>query len=498
MSKRPNVILMMADDLGIGDLSCFNPDSKINTAHIDALASDGIRFTDMHATSALCTPSRYGILTGRYNWRSRLKRRVAGGFTRHIIEEGRATLGTLFKKAGYQTAVVGKWHVGLDWYVNGDLSKLEPEYHDHSYRPDVDYSKPVKNGPDSFGFDYSYITPGSLDIAPYVFIENGYATLPPTYNSGSLKKGVRGVIKDTADKRISDWPNGPTSVSYNHMMVVPDSADRVIGLIQEYANKDNPFFIYYPTHAPHVPCIPTPEYAGRSGLGAYGDMILMIDDIVGRISDTLKEQGIEDDTIFIFTSDNGSEHSYPELGHESSYIYRGHKSEIWDGGHRIPFVVRWPEGIDGGISSAQVCSLADMYATFADILEISVDDDQAEDSISNLPIWKGNDEPVRDYTVSSSGRGYFCIRKGKWKLEMCSWSGGFDESDAPKDLPPVQLYDMENDVSETTNVYDQFPEVVDELKQILTQCVISGRSTPGMPQKNTGPEWWPELCWIDK
>lgn len=499
MKTKPNVILMFADDLGIGDLSCFNPDSKLHTENLDRLAAQGLRCTDAHATSALCTPSRYGLMTGRYNWRSRLKQVVIMGYTRHLIEDGRATLGTLFRSAGYRTAVVGKWHLGIDWAIKGDDSAFMPgiPLDQVGGVPEVDYSQPVKNGPNEFGFDYSYVTPGSLDIAPYAFLENGMVTQPPTGYSGNpdfYSAGARGVVSDPEDTRMYTWPGGAISADYVHENVVPDSADRVLGLIDEYAGGEQPFFLYYPIHAPHLPCLPTPEFKGKSAIGPYGDMVLMIDSIVGRIMDKLDALGIADDTIFIFTSDNGSENSYPQQGHEPSHIYRGHKSDIYDGGHRIPYIVRWPGRIQAGSTADQTVCLCDTYATFAQILNQPIADNEAEDSFSLLPVWEGSTEPVRGYTIHSSGAGFFAIRCGKWKLEMCQGAGGFGRPDPNE--PKVQLYDMEADVGETVNVAEENPDVVERLTAILTACVKNGRSTSGAPQKNTGPEWWKQLNWM--
>ncbi len=500
MSQKPSIILMLADDLGIGDLSCFNPDSKLRTEHLDRLAAEGLRCTDAHATSALCTPSRYGLLTGRYNWRSRLKQVVIMGYTRHLIEDGRATLGTLAQRAGYRTAVVGKWHLGVDWAIEGDDAAFQPgaPLRADDGEPCVDFSQPVKNGPNAFGFDYSYVTPGSLDIAPYTFLENGRVTAPPLGRSGDpdfYSAGPRGVVTDPADPRVSTWPAGAISADYVHEHVVPDSAERVLRLIDEYAKGDQPFFLYYPIHAPHLPCLPTPEFAGKSAIGPYGDMVLMIDAIVGRIMDKLEETGIADNTIFLFTSDNGSENSYPQFGHEPSYLYRGHKADIWDGGHRIPYIVRWPGRIRPGTTADQTVCLCDTFATLADILGQTVADNEAEDSVSLLPVWEGSREPVRTCTVHSSGSGFFAIRRGKWKLELCQGAGGFAPPDPSQ--PAVQLYDMETDISETTNVAEGHPGVVEELTALLTACVKNGRSTPGTPQENTGPAWWPQLNWMD-
>lgn len=499
--NRPNVILIFADDLGIGDLSCFNPCSQLRTEHIDALAAQGMRFTDAHATSALCTPSRYGLLTGRYNWRSALKYAAVNGYTRHLIEDGRATLGTLFKRAGYKTAVIGKWHLGLDWDIDEHLTDAYSVSNTGFMRmpvPEIDYAKPVKNGPSAYGFDYSYVTPGSLDIPPYVFLENDRVVEPPLGHSGvDDYPHTRSTVTDPADKRFYTWPGGETSVDYVHKNVVPDSAGRVLDCIEDYAAADDPFFIYYPMHAPHIPCLPTDEFAGKSKIGPYGDMVLMIDDIVGRIMAKLCELGIEDNTIVMFASDNGSENSYPQFGHEPSYIYRGHKGDIWDGGHRIPWILSWPGHVKPGMAASQTVSLTDAYSTFAEILDIALEDDEAEDSFSLSSLLRGDTKQIRDYTVHSSGNGYFAIRKGKWKLEMCPYAGSMADRNVDlASLPPTQLYDMEADPGETNNLVNEHPDIVEELTQLLTDCVFSGRSTAGAKGKNTGPEWWPQINWI--
>lgn len=361
---------------------------------------------------------------------------------------------------------------------------------------DVLYDQPIADGPHTRGFDYSWVTPGSLDIAPYVFIENGKVTASPDRKTGNSDFRL-GPGKRTLEDRLNKWPLGDTGADYETMNVVPDSAEKVLSTLEDFCSTDSPFFLYYPMHAPHVPCVPTPEFARKSGLNAYGDMVLMIDSIVGRIYDKLQEHGKLEDTIIIFTSDNGSEMCFREEGHISSYIYRGVKGDIWDGGHRIPFIVRWPEQIAPGSHCDETVCLCDMMATFADILGYGLYENEGEDSVSNLPLWKGSLEPVREATVHSSANGFFSIRKGKWKLEMCPDSGGMGMGGASgEDLPPIQLYDMEADVGETTNVYEKHPDVVEELTSLLTEYIFSGRSTPGPVQKNTGPERWEQINWL--
>ncbi len=503
--KNPNVILVLADDLGIGDLSCYNPNSKLKTENIDSLAESGLRCTDAHASSALCTPSRYGLMTGRYNWRSRLKSHVLGGCSSHLIEDGRMTLGSFFKDRGYNTACVGKWHLGLDWELKaqGETYGLsEEELINKKVQKEllyIDYNKPVQNGPKQFGFDYCFITPGSLDIPPYVYIENDMVSRHPTEISGTTAFWpAKNTGTGKAIPYMSHWPNGPMAPDFKHGKVVPQSATKVLELIENYSEGSKPFFIYYPLHAPHVPCLPTPEFEGKSCLGPYGDMVLMIDDIVGRIVNKLSEKGNLDDTIIIFTSDNGSEHEFPAESHRSNYIYRGFKSDIWDGGHRIPYIIRYPSVIASGSVCRQTVCLTDLLATLAELFDTPLKDTEGEDSISNLSLWKGENSPVRTATVHHSGGGMFAIRQGKWKLELCPDGGGFSRPGAAKadKLPKIQLYDMDSDESEVNNLSDAYPQLVTELTKQLTAYVLNGRSTPGEPQKNTGPEWWPQLNWL--
>ena len=507
---KPNVVLILADDLGYGDLSCFNESSKLHTQRLDQLAAEGMRCTDAHASSALCTPSRYGLMTGRYNWRSQLKAVVLMGMHRHLIEDGRTTLGTLFKGAGYNTACIGKWHLGLDWALeegaDPKLTEIGPPppggpaaraTEGGEYTP-IRYDLPLADGPHTHGFDYSWVTPGSLDIPPYVYVENGMVSQRPDRKTGIPDYWQRAMGPNVEKEvKFSKWPMGDTGANYETMDVVPDTARRVLDKLDEFCADDKPFFLYYPIHAPHVPCVPTPEFAGKSAIGPYGDMVLMVDSIVGRICDKLAEHGKDQDTIVIFTSDNGSEMRFAEEGHISNYIFRGLKSDIWDGGHRIPFIVRWPGHVAPGSVCAQTTCLTDLMATFADVLGVKLADDEGEDSVSNLPLWQEQDAPIREATVHSSGGGMFGIRKGKWKLEMCPDAGRPGPAHAEPGQPPIQLYDMEADPSETTNVWDRHPDVVAELTELLTQYVFSGRSTPGAPQKNTGPERWPQINWLN-
>lgn len=481
-SERPNIIYILADDMGYGDVSSLNPDSKIRTAHLDRMAEAGMRFTDGHSSSAVCTPSRYSILTGRYNWRSQLKSGVMNGYSRPLIEAGRMTAASLLKQAGYRTACVGKWHLGLEWTLKSD----DPT--------DVDYTKPISNGPNSHGFDYYYGISASLDMAPYVYIENDRVTaLPDRITVG--------------DDEMGFWRKGPTGEDFHHEEVLPKCTEKVLEIIED--SHSEPFFIYFPLPAPHTPILPTADFQGKSGTNLYGDFVLMCDDVVGQIVSKLEECGISDNTIVIFTSDNGCspKANYEELaklGHNPSYVFRGQKADIYEGGHRVPLLVKWPQGIKGGTISDEPVCLVDLLATIAELVGVSLPEDAGEDSVSNLSVWQGltTDAPLREAIVHHSINGSFSIRKGKWKLELCPGSGGWSSprpGQEPEGAPPIQLYDLTRDIGERQNVQDRYPEVVEELTELLRDYVRTGRSTPGVRQSNAGgTQWEKELSWMNK
>ncbi|MCR5784995.1 MAG: arylsulfatase [Eubacterium sp.] len=500
MNEKPNIILILTDDLGYGDVSCNNPESKIHTENIDRLASQGMRMTDAHASSAVCTPSRYALLTGRYNWRSRLKRTVLPGQSPALIENGRETLATLLKSKGYKTACVGKWHLGMDWETTPGY-KLPMVYEEVEWdkvATGIDYSKPIKNGPNEKGFDYYYGMPASLDQPPFVHIENDRVITLPDHTEGVIE------FRHCEPHMSTALEFGPAEPGFDPQKIVPEFDQKVIDLIDDYSKDEEPFFIYVPTPAVHGPLCPAEEFVGKSGIGPYGDFVLQLDNFVGRVMDKLDECGISDNTILIFTSDNGCSTivDIPKLqsmGHFPSYIYRGAKGDIFDGGHRIPFVVRWPKHIPAGKTCAQTGCLVDMFATFADITGAKYEDNAGEDSVSQWKLWKGEDEPIREATIHHSLFGSFAIRKGKWKMEFCPGSGSnnppFDhECTGPK----YQLYDMENDIRETTNLYGKYPEVEKELTELAAHYILDGRSTPGEPQKNYPSENWPGIEWLEE
>jgi arylsulfatase A len=487
-SAKPNFIYILCDDLGYGDLKCLNPEGKIATPNLDKLAAGGMIFTDAHSSSAVCSPTRYGIMTGRYNWRSRLKSGVLGGLSPRLIEEGRLTVASMLKQNGYHTAAIGKWHLGMDWVQKGEVAALNIESREQAFN--VDFTKPIKNGPNAVGFDYYFGISASLDMVPYTFIENDHVTVQPTED-----RKIDMMVGRT------NWftRQGPAAPGFTGYEVLPTLTEKAIAYIKQRAadaKAGKPFFLYLPLASPHTPILPTKEWLGKSGLNPYADFVMQTDWAIGQILAELDKQGLTKDTLVIQTSDNGCSPSakFDELaakGHNPSYIFRGTKADIYDGGHHIPFLVRWPAKIKPGSTSKQIVCLSDFMATVADIIGVKLPPNAAEDSVSILPALLGQDtKPLREAIVHHSINGSFSIRQANWKLELCPGSGGWSAprpniDDASK-LPPLQLYDLSKDIGEKTNLQDKHPEIVARLTRLLEKYVADGRSTPGTLQTNTG------------
>lgn len=486
---QPNIIYILADDLGYGDVSSYNDNSKIKTQYIDKLASEGVMFTDAHTSSSVCTPTRYGILTGRYNWRTTLKKGVLSGYSKSLIKQGETTVADFLKENGYSTAFIGKWHLGWDWALEGTDSLPI----DHlKARPKVDFTVPVKNGPNTHGFDYSFGFCGSLDMPPYVWVENGMPTMVPT----DTTKGWN---------RQATWRKGLTSKDFSHEGALPQITERTVNYISENANKDKPFFIYMPLPAPHTPILPTKEFQGKSGLeNPYGDFVLMVDWVVGEVTKALEKSGISENTLVVFTSDNGCSPAadYKQLkskGHNPSYVYRGFKSDIYEGGHRVPYIMSWKGTIEPSKTDQLVCT-TDLFATVADVIGVDYADNAAVDSYSHLGATNiKSQSPLRKSVVHHSVDGEFAYRKGDWKVNFCVGSGGwsYPNKNVKKavldTLPKVQLYQIKEDEAEKNNLEAQFPEVVAEFRNDLLRIINDGRSTDGEKQKNDAVEDWPQL-----
>ncbi|MFC3878989.1 arylsulfatase [Algoriphagus namhaensis] len=478
---KPNIIVILADDLGYGDMGAYNPQSLIMTPYLDQLAVEGMKFTDAHTTSAVCTPTRYSLLTGRYNWRTRLKEGVLTGKSKALIPADRTTLGSMLQRSGYTTAFIGKWHLGMDWGLKEGEAFEEGGWNPEDY-DQLDFSKPIENAPGTRGFDYSLALPASLDIAPYVYVENNQITSIPT--------------KVTIDEgEYSWWREGPTSDDFIHEEVTPLFFKKSINYIQEQAKSNTPFFLYLALPSPHTPILPTEAWQGKSGLLPYADFIMMIDDYIGQLNQTLKDAGIEENTLLVFTSDNGCSPAagfdkMVEMGHQPSGIFRGHKADIYEGGHRVPMIVKWPSKIKPTTVSNVTISQTDLMATFADLVGDTLGENEGEDSSSFLKILFGEqeNEDLREGKVFHSVNGTFAIRKGDWKLITAKGSGGWSFPKpgdlAEAELPEMQLYNLRIDPSETQNQFLQNPEKAEELKQLLIKYIQEGRSTPGPKQLN--------------
>lgn len=496
-TQKPNIIYILADDMGYGDVSCLNQNSKIRTRHLDQLAAEGMIFRDAHASSAVCTPSRYSLLTGRYNWRSTLKQGVKWGYSQPLLEQGRLTAASFLKQHGYQTACLGKWHLGWSWgkRVGAETVTNSTEDSPEFEGADVDFSRPIKNGPTSAGFDYFFGISASLDMAPYVYVENERVTALPDR-----------IVPASDGKAM--WRAGPIAPDFEHRDVLPDLTQKAVDYIDEKAGDAAPFFLYFPLPAPHTPILPTDEFLGKSGTNSYGDFCLQVDDGVGRLMAALDRNNIVQNTLVIFASDNGCSNrvDFEELasfGHHPSYIFRGHKADIYEGGHRIPLIIRWPQTIEPGTVSDDTVCLVDFLATCAEIMDDKLPDNAGEDSVSNLPIWRGQtlDRSLREATVHSSIDGSLSLRKGRWKLEMCPGSGGWSyprPGPECEGLPPLQLYDLKADIGERRNIAANHPAIVEELTDLLTHYIVQGRSTPGTLQQNEGGLLWPQLWWMQQ
>lgn len=489
--RVPNIVIILADDLGYGDVRCYNPEGQIPTPHMDRLAAEGVRFTDAHTPSAVCTPTRYGLLTGRYCWRSKLKSGVLGGLSPRLIEPDRLTIASLLNSQGYHTTAVGKWHLGMNWKTlpGKDVAELNIEAANQVHN--VDYTQPVTDGPNSVGFDEYFGISASLDMVPYAYLRNDRLTAPPAEDRAFLMMAGR----DKGGKTRL----GPAAADFDAANVLPDLANeaiRSIGARAEAARNGQPFFLYLPFASPHTPILPTADWLGRSGLNPYGDFVMQTDWAVGEVLRKLDEEGLTGNTLVIMTSDNGCspQAQYPELlakGHNPSGMLRGHKADLYEGGHRVPFLVRWPGHVPAGKTSEQLVCLTDVLATVADVLDTPLPANAAEDSFSFLPVLTGATEALRPDLISHSINGSFAIREGKWKLLLCPGSGGWSEPRPGKDdtsaLPPVQLFDLDADIGERMNLAEAQPDLVERLTKRLEAQVAAGRSTPGPQQPNTTP-----------
>ncbi len=465
-SSFPNIVFILADDLGYGDVQSLNPNGKIPTPNIDKIAASGLRFTDAHSTSSVCTPTRYSILTGRYAWRTRLKSNVLVPYDPPLIETGRTTLASMLRQVGYSTSIFGKWHLGFNW-VTKDGGKPV----DRKETNNILYSADLTGGPLDHGFDY-YFGMDAPNYPPYSYIENRQVIGTPsnfyaTHPYGDCRPGTG----------VADW-------RLDH--ILPQLKTRVVDYIDKAATANNPFFIYMPLTAPHTPIAPTDEFKGRSNLNAYADFVMGVDDVVGAILAVLKRNNLMENTMVVFTSDNGCSPEarfafLKEKGHDPNAGMRGHKADLFEGGHRVPLLVQWPAKFPAGRIVGQTVSLADFMATCASLVGYQLKNEEAEDSYNMLPamINPSSKKKIREAIVHHSYFGDFAIRKGNWKLLLTPGSGGWSfpsKSNDLQGLPAVQLYDLEKDPAEKNNIEGKHPSVVRDLKALLNQYMVDGKS----------------------
>ncbi len=480
---KPNIIVILGDDLGIDGVSCLNPDLGLKTPAIDRLAREGMSFTDAHSTSGVCSPTRYGLLTGRYNWRSRLKRGIVGKWERPLIADSRVTLPELLKRAGYDTACIGKWHLGWRWPRRGGgvTSRLK----------DIDFTGSVKGGPLDHGFDY-YFGDDVPNWPPYVWCEDDRLLGELT---DSMKQGAMVGVSP-----------GPAVKGWDFRAVLHEYGRRVSRYVEEQARSEKPFFLYFPMPSPHTPIAPHGDFQGRSKISEYADFLIQTDAVVGQLLDALDRTDLSENTLVFFTCDNGTSPkcNFKELEAAGVHLrknFRGWKADAFEGGHRVPFLVRWPGRVKRGTLYPHPITLADIMATCAEATGQIKSDDMAEDSASLVPILEGRrTQPLHQMIVHHSGGGHFAVRKGRWKLLFCRGSGGWSpptEGAARKqELPAIQLYDLVADPKETRNLHARHPKLVKQLTDEFRRLVEAGRSTPGAPQPNHGnKKWWKGLPW---
>jgi arylsulfatase A-like enzyme len=471
-ARKPNILIILADDLGYGDIRAYNPTrGKIPTPHLDKLIAEGMRFTDGHSSSGVCSPSRYALLTGRYHWRTRLQSGIVGVFGEPLIAPDRLTVASLAKQHGYRTAAIGKWHLGWDWPIPEadrplfrnykEADKSSPETNRATWAKVFDQK--ISGGPTTRGFD-SYFGTDVPNWPPYCFIENDRTIGIPSVPLPA--EFFRNHLASTPGPALPDW---------KLEAILPALTERACAFITNAARKPEPFLLYLPLTTPHTPLAVNEEWKGKSGLNnAAADLIMETDAAVGKVLAALEASGAAKDTLVLFTSDNGFA-SYvgvkdlEKQGHFPSGPLRDYKSSVYEGGHRVAFVARWPGQVAAGSKCDQLVHQADIIATVGDILQAKLPTNAAEDSFSFLPLLKGSSTPTRQNAISCAAAGTPGLRLGSWKYIPTQ---------------PAQLYDLSSDLGETKNLAAEQPERVAEMKILLEKLIRDGRSTLGEAQKN--------------
>lgn len=490
MATKPNVIFILADDLGYGDLTCYNSDSKIPTPHIDELAAQGILFTDVHTPSSVCTPTRYGLLTGRYAWRTRLKEKVLWPYAQPLIEEERKTLADLFKEEGYQTALFGKWHLGWEWGIEDTVDYNFEKFMDGNRGArGLDLTKSIAQGPKGAGFDYAFGV-DYPNAPPYTFIENG--------------KIIGGELPTKKPKNMFG-NGGAMQEGWKFEEVLPTIFERANAYIDTVSS---PYFMYLPLTSPHTPIAPNEVFGGKSGAGDYGDFIVETDEYVGELIANLKAKGQFENTLIIFTSDNGSPakaadpfkmgKEYNQFGaleriyeHYPNAPMSGYKSGLYEGGHRVPFILSWPLNLQGGKTSDVLFGLQDLFASFHTFFGKELKANEGEDSydVSAYLFEDKQDTTIREDIVMHGDFGSFAIRQGDWKFVADSSAGGYaykyrELLGTYVSANPGQLYNLKTDPYEKEDLYEKHPEKVVKLRTLLIETIERGSSREGASSSN--------------
>lgn len=476
-TSRPNIVILYADDMGYGDVAVQNPASKIPTPHIDRLAKEGMRFTDAHSSSGVCTPSRYALLHGRYHWRK--FHGIVNSFDQPILDAERTTLPELLKTKGYKTACIGKWHLGWDWNA---IKKTATTPAKNGAKGQgfaasaFDWSKPIPGGPLSHGFD-NYFGDDVPNFPPYAWFENDRVITEPTVQISTPKPTAEGNWEARPGPSVKDW---------DFWAVMPTLTEKAVKWIGEQ-KKDEPFFLYFPFTSPHAPIIPTPEFVGKSQAGGFGDFVNQTDDTVGKVLAALKAGGLDENTIVIFTADNGPEHYAYErvqkFEHRSMGPLRGLKRDLWEGGHRVPFVIRWPGHVPAGKVNAGLLSQIDLYATIANVVGAEIPADSAEDSFNQLSLFKDTAPSARDTLVHNTNANGYALRHGDWVL-IAAKTGGvskvpewFDRANGYQpNTNAGELYNLREDLAQKHNRYADEPQKVKELTAELEKVRAKGQA----------------------
>ena len=490
--KNPNIVIILADDMGYGDVSFNNPYARTKTPNIDELAANGLCFTNAHAAGAVSIPSRYGLMTGRYFFRAE-RRDSYWGYLSPLIDQDRETIGTLMQRAGYSTACVGKWHLGLDWSRKDETQPLILDRRTIGYT-NTDFSVPVKNSPNDCGFDYSFILPASLDMPPYVFVRNGEVIDPDIILTADLYAHSQDNTRYAWDrKHVNEndiywdrgvwWRNGEMSGSFKVENCLDMIVEEGLTFIKNHvaSNKDKPFMLYLPLTGPHTPWMPNENFKNTSGMGTYGDFISQIDDVVYQVNELLKQLGVDENTMIIFASDNGApweEEDVQGYGHVSNSPWRGQKGDAWEGGHRIPMFIKWPAKIKKAQTYSYLIGLIDLMATFAEMTHQPIASGCGEDSYSFQGVLEGElSKPVRDHLINISSSGRLAITAGDWKYIDGLGSAGFSTPNRVVTLvngPTGQLYNLKEDPAESTNRFFLNKEKADELSALMKILVDQG------------------------